>query len=170
MTPALVLSVLLLQPVYVADRTESPSARVDLLRPVAEAIAGAATTPEDAALLIALGKHESGFSRAVIEGRCADIGPLACDRGRARGVWQQWAVACRRAYAFEAGSRESLMLEARCALGNLRAAKRRCSDRNPDALAGAFSGVGGASCAAPWANERVHTYGRVVAALYRGGR
>ena len=142
-----ILAAMLALPQYAGDRDDSPEARAALLRPVAVAIAETAQSPETAAALIALGWHETKFARLVIEGRCSDMpAGSRCDNGRARGVWQAWHVACPVAYRFPAGSSESLRAEARCAAGNLYAARHRCAERNANIIAGQFSGYAGASC------------------------
>ena len=69
------------------------------LEPIAAAIASVSATREDAASLIALGWHESKYARAVLEGRCHELGERACDRGLALGPWQLHQAACSRAWA-----------------------------------------------------------------------
>ncbi len=137
---------------YDADRDEDPAARRARLTPAAESIASEARTYEEGAALIALGEAESHFARYVMEGRCLD-GPrhARCDLDprsglpRAVGPWQVWHW-CTAAHAAAAGSREQLQAGARCAARHWRSARLRCIQRNPDVLAGAFSGYRGASC------------------------
>lgn len=154
---AAVLSVLLAQPSYVADRGESPSAREELLRPVAEAIATVSRDETEAAALIAQGYAETKWSRAVLEYRCSDLGRLACDRGKARGAWQvhQWCTAT------------DVVGEAKCTLRVMRYGKQRCADHCLNPWLGAFSAC--ASLPPDWvgAHERVKVMRRVLAALRR---
>lgn len=159
-----ILAALLALPVYrhPAEQAESEDDRRARLAAVAEAIAAVARTPQEAAALIALGKHESGFALLVQAGRRDEMPEgQRCDTGRARGVWQLWEVACPSAYRHPAGSAESLRAEARCAVGNLRAAGRRCTRGGPEGTdawwVAAFSGYAGAACETRWAPRRVAT-------------
>lgn len=138
-----ILAVLVAQPSYVGDRSESPAAREELLRPVAEAIAEVARDDLEAAALISLGWHETKWSRAVLEGRCSDLGRLACDRGKARGGWQvhAWCVAT------------DVEGEARCALRALRYGRAHCTN----GWLGAFAATRGTtSCTSREGAVRVH--------------
>lgn len=167
-----ILAVLMGLPAWYEDAGEPRAARLELLGPVASAIAGASGGDHQrAAALIALGWHESKFGRYVLEGRCSDGPPGArCDNGRARGAWQLWAVACPAAYQYPAGSLESLELEARCADRLLQGARGRCRGRHPaGALAGAFSGYRGLDCRWPGGAGRARTAEAVLFELYRAG-
>lgn len=71
--------------------------------------------PEVAAALVVQGQAESGFARYVAEGcRVVPRGAPSCDRGRARGYWQQWRAQCPGAYLYQAGTPESLHEEVAC--------------------------------------------------------
>lgn len=158
MTPALILAAMLRLGGYSGD-----GGYTEHLRPVSEAIAEAAGTREEAAALIAQGWHESRFARYVVEGRCLD-GPVGarCDIGRdgrprARGPWQVWHW-CRPAWALPEGSPESLRAEARCVVGWMRGALRRCGGQWEHAFAGM---TGSSRCNVPWAARRVATMAQV---------
>jgi hypothetical protein len=159
-----VLAAMLSLPGYSLD---DQATRAERYRPVAEAISAVSQSPETAAALVALGWHESGFAQAVLEGHCERMPSHSrCDQGRARGVWQAWRVACPAAYAYEAGTPESLLAEAKCAANNLYSARNRCITRADDAWSGMFSGYRGASCTWAPAARRVQTF-RVVLAMIR---
>lgn len=87
--PDLILSALLSLPTFVEDR-DAPDKRAQLVA-VADAVASVATdqkitTPRNwAALILAIGQAESGFSLRIHAGQCK---PFECDRGRARGLFQ----------------------------------------------------------------------------------
>jgi hypothetical protein len=117
--------------------------------PVAVAIAQAARSREEAALLVAQGWHESRWAAYVLEGRCQDGPPGArCDEGRARGPWQVWHY-CRATTT--AG-------EARCVLATARLAVARCGSW--DGAFAALAGKGG--CAWSGAPRRVETMRAVL--------
>lgn len=86
MTPlhAKVLAVLLSLPVYREDLNRPEEKRAQLEQ-VAQAIADASESTSDAALLLASGWEETGWSLRVHEGKCR---PNECDHGKARGPWQ----------------------------------------------------------------------------------
>lgn len=162
-----ILAAMLSLPGYAVD---DAATRADRYRPVAEVIAAEAKSPETAAALVALGWHESGFAQAVIEGHCERMPSHSrCDKGRARGVWQAWRVACPAAYAFEAGSPESLRAEVHCAANNLYSARNRCITRADDAWSWMFSGYRGASCTWPAAAGRAQTFRKVLEMVRRLG-
>jgi len=80
---AAILAFLLTLPVSREDVNDS---RKELqLAAIAIAIDEAASTPHEAAMLIATGYHESHYSLRIHAGRCL---PNECDGGRARGPWQ----------------------------------------------------------------------------------
>lgn len=164
-----ILAVILALPAWYQDAGESPDARIELLRPVAQVIAIASEgEPTRAAAMIAAGYHESRFARYVVEGRCSD-GPRGarCDDGRATSPWQVWAVACPGAHSFPAGSRHSLEAAASCADRLLRGGYGRCRGRHPGGdWAGMFAAyAGGARCDAGWAVPRAHTMGAALLRL-----
>jgi hypothetical protein len=138
---------------------------------VALAIDHAAQATSDpkqtAAALLTLGFEESRFAAYVGEGRCAE-GPKGarCDRGKARGYWQLWRVACPLAWTLEHNSRRALRVEARCAARAWRGAllrNRRCHPAGP--IAGAFAGYRGADCRWRRAAGRAKRFQRVLLRL-----
>lgn len=141
--------ILSMQPWY--QDVEAPDRDVHLY-PVAEAIAKATDNKIEQAALMALAYEESKMALFVVGGRCLE-GPAGarCDNGKARGVWQLWKVACPSAYEYPAGSYQSTVAEAKCAIRLLRGGKHRCKGMNPAGdWAGAFSAyAGGASCQRP---------------------
>jgi len=168
-----ILAALLAVPAYQhpSEQAETAEARRARLAAVADAIAAVARNRDEAAALVALGRHESGFARLVQEGRCDEMpAGQRCDTGRARGTWQLWQVACPAAYRHAAGSADSLRAEAACAVGLLRLAGKRCSsgaDGTDAWWAGAFSGYAGAACSARWAPQRVATMRAVARGMRR---
>jgi hypothetical protein len=80
---AVILAFLLSLPV---SREDVHDSRKELqLASIAIAIDEAATSPQEAAMLIATGYHESHFSLRIHAGNCR---PDECDAGRVRGPWQ----------------------------------------------------------------------------------
>lgn len=167
-----ILAVLLAQPSYVADRDESPAAREELLRPVAEAIAEAAHNNQEAAMLIALGQAESGFARYVVTGHCSE-GPAGarCDSlhgiPRARGAWQLHKSACPTAWALVDGSEESIRAEAQCAVRHLRYFAARGREHALTPTVAAFAGYAARSWSWAGAEKRAETTKTILAALRR---
>jgi hypothetical protein len=152
---------------------ESSVERAERLKPVAVAIWEATdgdragyTRGQWAAVLASLAWHETRLAKYVQIGRC-DLGRPGerCDNGRARGLWQQWRVACPAAWATEPGSPEALREGARCASRLMYAAHRRCVSRASTALQGAFSGYAGASCTLRDAPARERTAWQLAARL-----
>jgi len=169
-TVARVLAAMVVMPTWYQDLDETPEQRADLLRPAALAIANATDDRTEQAAMVALGWHESRWSRYVIEGRCAD-GPKGarCDNGRARSPWQVHAYGiCRAAWAYAEDDPRTLEAAASCAVRYLRGAKSRCAGQHPAGdWAGAFSQYGtGARCTRPKSAERVRTMQTVMLRLY----
>jgi len=158
---AAILVVLLQHPAW-ADRHATSEQRERALAPVAIAIAEASRDTTDAALLVALGLHESGFASGVVHGVCR---AGECDGGKARGSWQLHQSACREAWALDAGTDGSIAAEARCAIRQLRYHGWRCREHALSPTVGAFSG--GASCHWLGAEARVRTARRIVVELRR---
>lgn len=152
-----ILAVMLAQPTWHGDLAETPEQRADLLRPVALAIELATHDTTEQAALIALGYHESGWARYVLEGRCADGPPGArCDHGRARSPWQLWRRACPSAWELSEDDPRALERSAACAVRLLRGARGRCRGMHPAGdVAGMFSGYarGGVCTWAPAAGR-----------------
>lgn len=86
MTPvyAKILALLLSLPIWPEDAQHWDQKQAQLVT-IADAVAAYAETPAEAALLLASGFEESGFSLRIHAGQCH---PDECDHGRARGPWQ----------------------------------------------------------------------------------
>ena len=125
---------------------------------IAVAIAAANPSPTQAALMITGAWHESNFHPDIIAGGCSRYG---CDEGRARGIWQLHRAACPKAYEFEAGSQESLLLEAQCAKSLYGWAFSECKT-----VPGAFAMLGGLACSKSSKFEvRKATYEKLLKAV-----
>ena len=165
MTPAIHALLLSLPPFAAEPTPETADERAVRLEPVAAAIAEASagapagfSRGQWAAVLVALGKHESNFAKYVQEGKCSEGRPgERCDDGKAKSHFQLHYAACPAAWELEPGTVAELNAATKCASRLLASALRRCRSRNTDPLAGAFSGYAGASCVAPWANRRANT-------------
>ncbi len=90
---AWIFGVLSALPVSTADRDVDPEVKREQLETIADAIATASkhqkwpgSRRELALMLMAVAWHETHFALHVHAGNCR---PLECDRGRARGLWQQ---------------------------------------------------------------------------------
>lgn len=160
---AAVLTTLLHLPHFGLDKGDTLAERTALLTPVAEAIEDASRGDEEmAAALVSLGFHETGFARYVIEGRCEDGPPGArCDadtRGRARaiGPFQVWGW-CSAAWDAPAGSRESLLGGAKCAVRMLASGSSRCGKLLANQWTAAFAGYRSAKCQPLDSADRVKT-------------
>ena len=158
MSPAAVLLALLALPPSRLDVGEAPAARRARLEPVAEAIAAAARSRSEVAILLALGKHESAFALLVQMGRCEEM-PAGerCDHGLARGPWQLHELACRVAWTLPAGSAESLREEAACAIRLLRWNAERGRHHALTPVHAAFAGYAARGWQWPGADRRVAT-------------
>jgi hypothetical protein len=171
LSPHAVLTVALSLSQYVGDRGDSPEQREALYLPVATAIAEVARTNAEAAMLLALAFHESGLARFVIEGRCSDGPPgQRCDGGKARGVFQLHAAACRDAWELEDGSTDSIRAEARCAIRLLRWNADRGKDRTASRLRAAFAGYAARDWSWDGAAKRAETARKIEQMLSRAPR
>jgi hypothetical protein len=125
-----------------SDRHFSRAERAVALAPLAAALVDVSRSPRELAILDTIARRESGLASLVVRGGDCSKMPRGqrCDNGAARGFGQLHAEACRSAYAFPAGSEESIRAEAQCAIGLIRTYEARCGT-----LAGAFSmyGTGG---------------------------
>ena len=140
--------------------SESPQARETRLGIQAQVIWDATETrPRGVSralwggMLVKLAKAESGLDAYVYRDEC-ETGPYKCDKGRAKGPFQAHQSACPKLWTLKGGSVEWQKYAAACASARLTGAFLRCRSRNPDPLAGSFSGYAGASCSAPWATRR----------------
>jgi hypothetical protein len=121
---------------------------------VAESTRAPRSPAEWRALMAAVGIHESGFSRRIIDGQCK---PHECDRGRARGAWQLHRNAINREqWAEQDGNIE---LQARLASDQLKRAYWTCPNDFP---LGAINAFAGKRCNAQWPGlaARLATYRR----------
>jgi hypothetical protein len=156
-----VLKVFLMQAPLDWDRSLSVENRTELTRPYAEAVAQAAHTYWEAALLMAQAISETHMASYVIEGRCME-GPVGyrCDPKhgvpRARGPWQLHLEACRSAYEFPETSNESVMAEAECAMQAMRYFAHVGKDHAQTPNHAAFCGMGPKPWDWPGANKRVN--------------
>lgn len=120
-----------------------------------------------AAMLVAVGHHETRFSERFALGRCR---PGECDGGRARGYYQLWRVSCRRLFAVKVGSAEALRVSTGCAARLLDVAWLECRKRSGRGVYGALSRYAvGHGCSWSGAERRRETYDRVLGVLEDGG-
>lgn len=132
-------------------------------RPIAQAIAAATQRPEEIAMLLSQGWHESGFAAYVSEGRCLE-GPrdARCDPDkktglpRARSPWQVWSW-CAKAWGPPEGSVAAMTGAAHCVLGKYRMGYRRCGT-----FEGGFAVMRRNQCESAAAPRRVATMMRLV--------
>ena len=163
-----VLKVFLMQAPFDWDRSLSVEERTELSRPYAEAVAKAANTYWEAALLVADAISETHMARYVIEGRCMQ-GPVGqqCDPKhgvpRARGVWQLHEAACRKAWASPESSYESIQLEAECTIQLMRHYSHVGKAHAQSPAHAAFCGMGPKPWDWPEADKRV----KLAKVIYR---
>jgi len=184
----ILLSALLVLPRFSLD-TESPAERIARMGQIAQVIddatlratcAGSYASAECrpvwlgsrrqlGAALIALGWHESKFAQAIGEGHCETLPVgMRCDRGRARGYFQLWKVACPVAWQEEHGSAAELRESSWCAARLLSSAYRFCSADIPaDPWARAFGRYAGRTCAWAGGIGRVRTMRQVLSSFDR---
>lgn len=149
----LILAGLLSLPTYGEDRAPGlVEAKRAQYAALAAGIATAAkaqsvTTPRDwAALVIAIGHAESGFSLRIQAGQCK---PHECDRGRARGPWQlhRYAEATtwwEQMHGVEHAARQAQVASARLARGFY-----TCRG-SADWLTATINGFAGRKCSSVW--------------------
>jgi hypothetical protein len=131
-----------------------------------------AELPQSVALPLAYqGWKESRWCRYVFEG-CFNIPKGAganCDKGKARGYFQEHFNTCQTAYQFAPGTPESLHAEIQCAAGMWRASLQRCRGRHPAGdIAGAFGGFAGRiGCTWPQGAQRATEYDTTLAKFLR---
>lgn len=159
-----IADLILSHPAWV-DRTLSYAERQVAIAPLAVAFAREARSRRQLAILLTIGRHESRFASIVVRGGDCSLMPRGqrCDDGEARGFGQLHAGACPAAYAYPAGSAESINAETRCVLGLFTRYEARCGS-----LKGAFSAFAtGGRCDWSGAAERIHTFDRIVDELKR---
>lgn len=143
-------------PVHHEDRA-NPYKGAQLVT-VARAIASVAKTKDEAAFLLALGHHESGFSFRIQLGVCR---AFECDKGRAQSPWQLWKNnrSTEEWHGFVGLSLEATKAAAGAALQHVRYAERACRYA-ADPVVGTFRAYGGLGCDVPLKGEkdRVQTF------------
>jgi hypothetical protein len=162
-----IADLILSRPAWV-DRQLSYAERAVAIAPVAASFASEARSRRQLAILLTIGRHESRFAILVVRGGDCSLMPRGqrCDDGEARGFGQLHAGACPAAYAYPAGSAESIRAETRCVLDLFARHEARCGS-----LAGAFAAFAtGGLCTWRGAAERVETFRRVSDELVRAER
>lgn len=164
MSPEAVFLALSARPVYYGDLSEPKPEREIRLHLAADAIAAAAKTRLEAAMLVALAFSETALSRDVQYGHC-DALPAGqrCDNGKARGLFQLHEAACPAAYALPIGSPESLKTEALCAIRLLRWNAQRGREHTLTPEHAAFCGYAAKSWEWKGADARVRTTREILA-------
>lgn len=155
MTPAWLLAAVFALPIYKEDREAANKA--EQLELVARAITVAATEQrkwpgapgELKAVMLTVARYESGLSLRIHAGDCK---PTECDRGKARGLWQQQAISASSPDAWErlAGlDEESTLHAAREAARAITRARWQCRSletRGEDWVPMVFSAYAGRGC------------------------
>lgn len=164
---ARVLTVLLARPESHTDVDRSLESREARLAPVAHAVSAASRTLDEAAVLMALGEHETNYAEHVLAGHCDQMPEgERCDGGRARGPWQLHKEACPVAWALPDGSQEALDAEAGCAIRLLRWNAVRGREHTITPGHAAFAGYAARDWGWPGAEKRVKTSREIYRALY----
>jgi len=163
-----VLAILQAEPRWRGDRSLSADIVLAAEQPYAEAIADESKTLADAAALLTILIEETHGATPVLLGHCDQMPEgERCDNLRARGGFQLHREACRAAYAYAAGSVESIRAEAHCALGHLHHHARVGREHAQSPMHAAFCGYGARSYSCGLGDTRAKTYKRVLAALRR---
>lgn len=157
MNPAPILTALLALPAWEGDRALTAEEREAQLAPVAAAIGAVARNRDEAAWLVAQGKHESHFASLVLQGRCSEMPKgQQCDPKhgvpQSRGPWQLKGRWCRTVDTLEG--------QAACALRLARWGLKQCGTW--EAAFAAQRGMG--ACTSPQAPKREATRRKVLAA------
>jgi hypothetical protein len=143
------LSVLRSIPVHKSDWGEDLSLRETRLAELADSIDANASTIEERAMLIAIGKHESGFAEEV----CA--GEKLGDKGRAFGCWQ----------SHDKDRGGGVTGQAQRAVRDIRRARNYCQTRGHHPIKGALSLYGTGRVCTHQFPLRWATYERIVGRL-----
>lgn len=163
---AAVLAALLTLPTYAEDTgPELAGAKLAQLTAVADAVAEAsaaqriATSRDWAALVVAIGFHESGFSLRIHDGHCR---PLECDRGRARGPWQLHRYAEAVTWWDQMQGVDNVELQAKVVSARMRRGYYTCRGAT-DWVSATLSGYAGRRCGSVWPGleQRFATWRRV---------
>ena len=159
MTLATLLAALLALPVFHEDTQayEKPAQ----LTGIAAAVLSVARNKDEAAFLIAWGEHETRYSLRIHRGLCTR---WECDRGKARGPWQNWRVGMSDEKWARLEGIENTRAQAAEAMKRARSAMRTCP---ADRIRGAFRVLGGMGCTRALRGEdaRMETFQRVRAKL-----
>ena len=153
-----VLAALLALPVSREDRgVEQALAKREQLEAIADAVAHVSLTAprpprEWAALVLAVGYHESSYSLRIHAGHCK---PLECDRGRARSSWQLHQNYHTRPVWDELWGIENTAVQVRAADGMLRRAFYTCARSGVPWLQATLSAYRGSRCGAEWPGLQV---------------
>lgn len=160
MTIQTVLAVLQMLAVFGEDRSATAE-KAAQLNGLAAAVVSVARDKDEAAFLIAWGDHETRYSLRIHRGHCR---PLECDRGRARGPWQNHRNGLSDEKWEALHGVELTRLQAEEAARRARWALNQCK---ADRIRGAFRVLGGNGCtkALRGEDERVATFRRVRAKL-----
>lgn len=145
--PLRVIDVLRSMPVHRTDIDEPLKERALRLKRIADAVNHVSKTTDEAALLLTVGRYESGFARSVGKG------DRTGDDGKAWGYWQSW----------DSDARGPVEVQAEYAIEHLRKAGNYCSARGHDWVSGAVSLYAtGSTCEWDGASERVETWKSIV--------
>jgi hypothetical protein len=160
---ASVAAALAILPVYHEDRA-NPYKGAQLYTN-ARAIAAVSRSREEAAYLIAIGGHESGFSIRIQFGLCRSF---ECDGGRALSPWQlhQNGRSLEVWHGFVGLSLDATKAAAGAALQHVRFAQRVCRGES-DPIVATFRAYAGRGCRSvlPGEGERVATFRSVMRKL-----
>lgn len=156
-----------LLPVFHEDKpAEFAEAKARQLRLFEESVAREAKDAprlprEWAALMFAVLENETRGSLRIHEGRCK---PRECDRGRARGPWQNHRNTIIAPVWDKMVGVENTPIQAHAASEMLKRAYWTCQRFNPDWVAGTLSAYAGRSCHARWDGlaPRVASYRKFV--------
>jgi hypothetical protein len=138
--------------------------KAEQLSAVAAAVSKVARSPEEAAFLLAWADAESHFSLRVSRGECRR---WECDRGRARGPWQNHRNGLSAADWDRMHGVENIDFQAERAAKHARWSLRECRMKGDAQIRSAFALLGGKSCSGtlPDIEQRLAAYRRVRGAL-----
>ncbi len=154
-------------PVYKEDRApelerEKSAQYAELASSIAAYSVNRPRSPREwAALTATIGYHESGFSLRIQRGGCK---PLECDRGRARGPFQQQKNLYTRAVWPYLVGQEHGAVQARVAAEHLERSYWVCARSGVDWLTGTINAYAGRRCNEQWRGlqERVRTFNILI--------
>jgi hypothetical protein len=151
-------------PCFHEDRADpDKSAQLDVIaEAIAEVSKDAPRPPREwAALLLAVGHHESTFSLRIHRGQCK---PHECDRGRARSAWQLHKNLFTAPIWDELHGIEHTAVQVRAASDALRRAYFTCHRSGVPWLQGTLNAYAGRRCGAQWPglDQRTQTFHRLT--------